>query len=50
MFEEHHNDTDNTTILDALLMEEIMLLIVYDSYMNNTLVCQLYKDLLTKNM
>ena len=37
MFEEHHNDMDNTTILDALLMEENYVIdSLYDSYMTNT--------------
>ena len=36
MFEEHHNDMDNTTILDALLTEENYVIdSLYDSYMTN---------------
>ena len=43
MFEEHHNDMDNT-ILDALLTEENYVIdSLYDSYMINTLVCQLFE-------
>ena len=40
MFEEHHNDMDNITILDALLMEENYVIdSLYDAYM----ICQLHE-------
>ena len=51
MFEEHHKDMDNTTILDSLLMEENYVIDnLYDSYMTNTLVCQIFEVYINKNM
>ena len=46
-----HNNMNNTTILDALLMEENYAIdSLYDSYMTNTLVHQLYEVYMNKNM